>query len=463
MSILTVGSNNEKFSYIIQKNPATISDSKTPFVRELRRGKAYGWFTDKSGREFRMLFKDSDIEVSFNNTNNGGFEYLDKTRYSSPYAPILLISKCLSTAAKSQSEFDTSSATITVEDGQPAEQPPETAFVLHTAYCETLVRTPNMSALANLVRHYSNSGNQAVNVSLREIHSGYHMVRVEADTVYKALNILQIVCLVQCLYDNATYVRLSPEDLEKYVRCLNASDAPYFVRYLFQRSAVRSRQQFNRLLQDMQGSGMKLCFGDTRQQRFDAINKALGNTRADNLVDIGCGEMFYSLRMRGEYECVYAVEKDEDRHNLNLLKVEDKGGDNVVPLHATATAQWVQENAELFDDADVLLTEVVEHMEYESAVALVKAILEHTCAWRVCVTVPNRTFNVMYDLEDDEFRHDDHKWEPTEKEFRKFVLDTKPNNVSIENFLADTVNISGVGDSVDGEHCTLMCMYLPGE
>ena len=103
MGILTVSSTNPDLSYILQKNPATILAEKKPFRRSLRKGNLFGWFTNKDATEWRMFFKDSDIDTSFGNQD---FEYLDRSRYSSPQLPISIISEALRSASINRDEKD---------------------------------------------------------------------------------------------------------------------------------------------------------------------------------------------------------------------------------------------------------------------------------------------------------------------------------------------------------------------
>ena len=71
------------------------------FQKPLRKGTAYGWFVNDN--EFRMTFVDSPTESSFN--TRGDYEYLDRTRYTSPYLPIAMITTLLNTAQKKDFEY----------------------------------------------------------------------------------------------------------------------------------------------------------------------------------------------------------------------------------------------------------------------------------------------------------------------------------------------------------------------
>jgi Cyclopropane fatty acid synthase and related methyltransferases len=423
MGILKVGSTNPNLSWILQKNPATIAESKKPFTKAIRKGMAYGWFNENAS-EFTLWFRDSDLESSFADGIRGEFEYLDTTRYGSPYLPISLITNCLSTAAKKIDDHDV--------DG------------FH-AYATTAIKVPNLRFQQALTRHYTG----VADISTQPLHGKFYEVTVQAPKVYTALNVMQIICLMQCLCDDDTYVPMREADIEKYINCLNAANAPYYVRYLFGSRTISNRRTFEKLRSKLQGPHMIMNFGDTRQQRFDAISELLKG--GETLIDIGCGELFYSLRLAGRYDTTYAVDLDHDLQEANRGKVEKRKIENLIPIEAVVTSEWVQENEELFDEADVLLTEVVEHMPLDEAGKLLDAILATNCR-QVIVTTPNKDFNKFYGFEEDQMRHYDHKWEMGFDDYCNWIQ-------SIPKSPDKTPLTFGVGDFVEGCHTTSLTVF----
>ncbi|MMZ59470.1 hypothetical protein D1872_215080 [compost metagenome] len=94
---------------------------------------------------------------------------------------------------------------------------------------------------------------------------------------------------------------------------------------------------------------------------------------------------------------------------------------------------------------DVLLTEVIEHMDVPEAELLVKSVYENVKFDKFIITTPNYDFNQYYAL--NEFRHSDHKWEMNKNEFEKWIHDMfKETNYTLQ-FL-------NIGDSVDGVYTT---------
>jgi hypothetical protein len=424
MAIVKVGSTNPDLSFVLAKNPNTIIDSKKPYTKELRKGCVYGWYTNETATEFKMWFRDSDLASSFVDGERGEFEYLDTSRYSSGLAPISMITQCLATALKKPDEKDTEG---------------------FEAYCTFPLKISNRRYNEMLAKSYQG----IASIDATPIYGDHYEITIRAPRVYTVLNIAMLVCLMQCLNDDDTYVRLDKSGVEKYITCLNAANAPYFVRYLFAMRAIQNRAVFEQMKPKLQGPGMELQFGNTRQQRFDAISGVL--TGGETLIDIGCGEMFYALRFCSKYETVFAVDGDPEIQEINRGKVAKRQIDNITPLEVMATPEWVKENESLFDGADVLLTEVVEHMPQADATALIEAIMK-TNYRKLVITTPNKDFNRFYGFAEDDTRHPDHHFELPYTKFVHWMDELWESKTS-------SATVWGIGDRVEGTSVTSAAVF----
>ncbi len=432
MSFMKIHSTNPNLSFILSKNPNTIRESGRAFMRKIRKGKAYGWFNEKDS-EFKLWFKDSMIESSFAPERDENFEYLDKTRYGSPYIPIQFIQECLSSASKDQHEQD-------VEG-------------------EGLVTTITYPSLISSRRWVNQIGHQfssqGCTVSMTDIGKSHALIQVTAPTVFKALNIVQIISILQSLGDKDTYVPTNKESLAKYLKVLNRAQAPYYPRYLVQMKIVQNRDLFNAVKEELQGPGMTMFYGDTARQRLDVIRQVLQRAgKADSLVEVGCGDMFQTLRLVDAYHSIVAIDADPELTENNLGKVKGRSIDNVTPLCIEASYAYFEGNDEwsMFSDCDVLMSEVLEHMEKDEAQALLNGVLTRAEPNKVVVTCPNKDFNKHYGLTDDEARHWDHKWEPTRNEFIIAMNDVLPSNLW-------KVEVSSLGDVVDSDSVSLIAVF----
>jgi hypothetical protein len=80
------------------------------------------------------------------------------------------------------------------------------------------------------------------------------------------------------------------------------------------------------------------------------------------------------------------------------------------------------------------MTEVLEHMPKEDAMALLRVIAK--LPFRRCVfTTPNKTFNQFYGMGDEMSRHDDHDYEPTREEFHAMLEEAGFNTSRVYPFV----------------------------
>jgi len=429
MSVLTIGSANPKFSWIIQKNPATIRDSKEPFKKSIRKGVAYGWFLNGDAA-FRLWFKDHHLQSSFAEGRLAEFEYLDRTRYASPYLPISLITNCLATAFKEDQEEDKG---------------------IYAAWLETTVEIRSQSMLRHMEQHFCSLPGYFF--TSEHLAGSAYKVTIIGPSVHKMLNAAMIIFLMFCVSTKDIYVNLKGDVVEKYIAAINKIDAPYFIRYLFKRNVFSNRDTFlkNKALLDT--PQIDLAHGDTLAQRKEAIFPLLDG--GSQLIDIGCGELNYTIPLSSRYEHVLAFEADDEVRENAIGKAKGRQVENV-SFDGAATPEVIDNYESVFAGADVLITEVLEHIEQKDAAKLLHAVLK-TDFNKLIVTVPNSDFNVNYLMEEGQFRHDDHKWEPSLEYFSTWLKHVVRGGRERINDVAWTVE--GIGDKVDGVHTSTMAVF----
>jgi hypothetical protein len=430
MTILTVGSNNPKFSFIVSKNPETIKTSKEPFKRGVRKGFIYGWFSKLDNSEFRVLFKDSDLEASF--ADQGEFEYLDKTRYSSPYLPIQMIEKALKTAST----------------GVPEDVPDDWTVGACKAYVETVIEVPMRVAGRFKVE-------APFSIVFSPLCGNFQKVRIESDTVSSALGLLQILCVVATITAEDIYIPLGKDVIFKYLGIIKKADVPYNIRQLFISRAISNGKLLEMARQEglIDTDRFKFQFGNTQLQRLLSIKKAFEENRKDVpklLVDVGCGELSHAFKLAGLYDGIVGFDGDPEICRVNELKLKKRGVENISVFNKVVDEVFVKENSGTFEEADVLVSEVLEHMSYDQAEKLLRALLE-TDAERIVVTVPCGEFNKFYGMSESEMRHEDHVWEPSRETWKKLIEGVLP--------ATRKVSLVDVGDVVDGIPCTMMAVF----
>lgn len=419
MAILTLRSDNPDLSWILNKNPATLA--KAPWKKSLRKGTLFGWYPQEDGKTFRLYFKDAEGEVSFVNENSS-FEYLDMSRYASPYLPIAMVSEACREAIQARHEKD----------------------VQVRASVSVSLLLPAPSLARRMAKSLADKGVASVVLSPSRANAKLHHLEIETlSGVHGVLNVLLALCVLQALADPNLYLPLDEPALAKYIGALNRIDAPYYMRYLFAKTAVKSPERFALLADQLQGPGMKMFYGDTRTQRWNAVRSHLPGGAF--LMDLGCGEMYQSLKLASVYTEVAAWDENPDLQERNAERLKKRDVSNV-KLLGEATLQTLN-HLEVPEGLDILATEVIEHMPQDEAHGLLSALAK--LPFRTLVlTTPNRDFNVHYDVQ---FRHDDHHWEPTSAEFEALVrqvFDTSGFKVLVQ----------GIGDSVEGVHTSLMAV-----
>lgn len=425
MSIITLGSTNPNFSHVIAKNPNTIATSKQPFQRNLRKGKLYGWFPKADNSEFRLLFKDSELEASYN--PSGDFEYLDTTRYSSSYLPVQVISEALSTAYKGH-ELDVAG---------------------FSAYVEFTIELPDR--ISNRLKLAP-----PVSVEITEISGVHKRVKVTGELVSQVLNIAQIICVLATMATDSSLMSMEKIVLFKYLKVLLNAGADYSLKQLFISRGISNPEVFDEAVERglINTSDITFKFGNTQVQRLKAIKHELKMDRsgvAKTLVDLGCGELSHTYKLLDLYSDIISVDADADIQATNRRRLASRGVSGVTLLTEMITEETLKnELSSIVSEADVLVSEVLEHIPKEEASGVLKELLS-TNAERIVATVPNREFNQFYGMAEGDIRHFDHKWEPTKSEWIEFVTTNTPTTRKVK--------FVDVGDVVKGIPCTLMAVF----
>lgn len=419
MSIVQIKSSNPKLSYVIQKNPE--SGMK---LKSIRLGVACGWFS-QNNQAYNILFKDAEDEISFKKYKDEEFEYLNVTRYNSSMFVINAIDEFLRSAFKARAEDDSSGF--------------ENSFYIN------LLNVKNqryITAFSNYFTDYE--------VAFEEVAKDNFRIEIKTkNSVFELLNFAALFANFIAIV-NGEDLFVKEENVIKNLTCLNVIDAPYFVRYLFKIRFLKGERIFNEHKESLEKTSRgkyEMTYGDTWEARQQFIEKHLDFKRS--ILDIGCGEGKYITRFSKHIDKnkinYYAVDKDEEVLNLAKKRASNKSVSNVSFFSSLEEFKEVYNG----EPVDIILTEVIEHLEVEEAEKLVKYILQSFNFHKLIITTPDSRFNSNYFMAE-KFRHDDHKFEFTREEFYDFITDCTESNKKIE--FASI--ICGIGDSVDGVQTT---------
>ncbi len=164
---------------------------------------------------------------------------------------------------------------------------------------------------------------------------------------------------------------------------------------------------------------------------------------ARSVLDLGCGEgnlLKFLLedpqfeRILGMDVSLHALEMAKRRLKLHRLNERDQSRISLVQGSAT----YRDRRMEGFDAA--VLVEVIEHLEPYHLKSMERAVFEFAKPKMVVITTPRAEYNQRFENQTPaRFRHSDHRFEWTEKEFQDWA-----NQVAITH--GYTVTFSGVGE-----------------
>ncbi|WP_339322952.1 methyltransferase domain-containing protein [Paenibacillus sp. FSL W8-0194] len=411
MAIVQVKSTNPQFSYLIKKNPGS-----GMMLRSIRQGIAYGWYTDES--TYNVYFKDADNEISYKQHQQETFEYLNVSRYHTPLFPLNAIGEFFSAPLKTQDERDA--------EGY------EHTFYIPMIHIE----------LTRYIDFFAKHLPEFTFTTDHLAHKSYSLTVTTQKSLYQLLHVVSVLCLFLSMFGNE-YIDISEKVLEKYIRSMHVIDAPFYIRSLFVRNFLSSKERFGRYKAELEKTdrySIQFAYGGTALQRRNFIGGVLPFDKS--ILDVGCGEGFYALPFAGKIDgTYYAVDVDEEALYKMTRRAESKQIANIAAFGSIGhfLAEYSGERV------DVILTEVIEHMSEGEAGELIRQIGQEVDFGHFVITTPNKDFNRFYGLAG--FRHNDHKWEMGREAFRLWLLDViRDAGLSCE--------FVDIGDEVDGIRTT---------
>ncbi|MBC1475054.1 methyltransferase domain-containing protein [Listeria grandensis] len=409
MAIIQVKSTNPDFSFLIKKNP----DSGM-ILRQMRKGVAHGWYSPQD--TYNVYFKDADNDISYKKYRDENFEYLNLSRYNSNIFPLNALSEFFSLKERDPRD----------QAGFTHEFHINMLYIRRVHYIEFFQKY--MPDYTFEVTYLSDS-NWAVTISTKS-------------SLYDLIHISNLFCLFFAGFSRE-YLDITDDLLKKYIKSVQITDPPFYIRNLFVHHFLTTRKLFSQFKSELEATDrydIQFDFGGTAVQRRNFIASQLNFDKV--IVDIGCGEGFYAIPFAEKTKLdYYAIDIDPEMLLLTNKKAAKKELDNIITYSSLET---FLENAPT-EKVDVILTEVIEHMPTKMAKKLIRKIIENIDFDTCIITTPNSEFNSFYGLEG--FRHDDHDWEMSTEEFQEWLTETIDNSKV-------TVEFQAIGDAVNGIHTT---------
>lgn len=409
MAFMQIGSTNPQFSFILKKNPGS-----GMLVRSLKEGRLFGYYSNEASI-FNCFFKDADWDISYKRFRDESFEYVNPSQYNAPEFVLDTITEFFAHIIKKVNEGD--------DEGFDS-------FVMLNMIS---IKKKYLDIFSKYFEH--------VKIDATEVcPNNYRLKFSSKGTLKELLAFVQLFTIFNILKTR----RLNDDEISKYMNQLINIKAPYFIKYVFKVNILNTQKLFRQHKEALEANSFEkidFAYGYAAQQRILAIEKLLPMTR--DLVDWGCGEGNFIKHLLGkmpEGKTYFAIDRDHDV--LEIAKKRARDSKNI-----EFRDHFVFNSLNL-GEHDVILSEVIEHMEKLEATQLVRDILimSGSLMKQLIITTPNKDFNQFYFFDDEELRHDDHHFEMTKAEFEAWLPAVAGHH---------KYEVFEIGDKVNGVCCTL--------
>lgn len=408
---------NDDFSYIIQKNPQTGMVKKN-----LRQGEISGYYYKETSSYYIVHFRD------FGSSYEGTDAYNNLAQYISPQIVVNIISELFNANKRKENDFDDVNI--------------NTFYVMR-------VKIDSINKINKLIPFFKDCVITITPAGSKDIKI-YTIVVKTKKSIYYLFNFVIILFTIIGVKNDGLF-KVIESNADKLVNCVNVVGVPYFIRYSLI-SKILKHKDFTRLksqFESLKDCKMSLNYGNTAEHRRDYIKNQLKFNYP--IIDVGCGDGFYAISFSETMKSLYYA-YDIDKRVLEKLseKIKKKEITNIKIINEKdGLLSLIKESDAKFD---VIITEVIEHMEEKEAIELLNCLLTVLNGKfnKIIITTPNYDFNKNYNL-DGKFRHDDHKWEPTKTQFNDFIKSIPSITSLSSDFHVDFV---GIGDCVNGDYCT---------
>ncbi len=393
-----IKSDNPNLMDVLNKNPNTDFGL---YLKSLRNGQLIGNVVDSN-----------NYEVLFQDTKNSFTKYednqIDFKSFCCPEVPLSIIRELFNHLIVEKEKYNTKISwldkTIDKVDTMPCEIIIDDFFIKSNWYRENEFL---------LTKYFPK-------VTVKPKEFGVFQLKVKADTVFDAINLLALVSFFTKLTNDG--FDLDDGLVGKYVKVLSNIDSPYFIYYLFIKRCLAGKtfDKYAPLLEESfkKLTGVDVVFTPNNTQ-VDRMKFVERNINVKNkLLDYGCCEFqyfkFLSKRTNVSY---YGYDIDD---YTELYDKWSKGRFLDKDWHFSTTLPEIEE------PITVICSEVIEHMEDPTDL---KELFIKYDVQEMVVTTPNIEFNKYYAI--DGLRREDHLREYTYEQFKALIKSIIPKGYEI--------------------------------
>ena len=423
--IIKIKSENQNLLSVLNKNPQT---DLGLYIRPLRNGHIIG--NCVSENEYEVVFQDTKHSYTSYEDNQ-----IDFKSYCSPEVILNILRELFGHLIKDVQEVN--STKISWLDSTIGEIDNKKC----TIFVENFLVTSNWYRDGEfLLSRYM------PNVKLIQKNNfGLFSLEIDSENIVQAINTLGIVSFLGAVTNSKEFF-IDEGQVEKYANILsNVKTVPYFVYYLFiKRCCIRSTKIFDKISPMLQkkfteNTGLKVKFtpNDTHKDRMIFVKNHLDMNKP--VLNFGCGEFQHEKFLGKHFKSVMVSYDIEDYSELHE-KLKSRFDFDWQFTNDLAIVDNKQEY-------QLVLSEVLEHLEPSTALRDIHRLVDNFNISKLIITTPNKSFNKYYNLEDGEYRREDHLFELNFEEFK-----------DICGKISSKTEFFCIGDMVEDDCVTLGCI-----
>lgn len=409
MCFIILTSTNNNYSHLICKNPNT-----KIILKKIKNGISSGYYQNGS---YVVRFIDDIDGSSYKEDKSKKFSCL---QYSSPLIMCSIITEYFNTALNKTNDND----------------------IIAKQSIEMTQIYLNKRAVNFL--HSMDQFIDNLTVDIKHINSGIHKITISGEmtlqTFLKYCYFIGIICGIM-----TTGHMMEQSCGDKIMDIVIDLNMPFYIRYLIKNMFNYTEFPSVRKMLAMSATNKIVLYGGTtQQQRYDFISAQI-NTDT-HIIDFGCGEGYYvkkiipKLNKNNKY---FALDID-NIHEKHITEIKNKT--QFDGLYFFSDYEVLLEKIKLIDNGifTIIMTEVLEHIEQEKLIKILKSLIANINFVKIVLTTPNVKFNVNFGNKG--YRHKDHVHEYTKEELVQLFDGICENNIKYRYY--------SIGDSVNGECIT---------
>lgn len=441
LTIRATGENAKMVSYLLAKNPNNIYErnQKGHLVRMF-----YSKFNDEE-LEATIFVTPDPLEMLQNKSNSYDItHYINDREFAVSSIFCSFIRSALGTAL----------------NGQPKEEYSE--WVGHR-FPLALEFGPVSSSLSDkqLAGLFQPMGYE-VAISRPEIHYSFDLkekssARTLTLTGHQTLqNALRHLFVLIPVIDNYKHYFIDEKEIDKLERYGEGWLEEHPLRELIYRQALRFKEIYSLVEKPAADELIKEPVKKARlnDMRYEKIIETASRLKPKSVVDFGSGEgkLAVQLGFMDGIEELLAVEPSQSETLKAIRRFEKVKGQAGFIEPETLWGSLFYYDERLKGKDLIILCEVIEHIDAERLPKALDTILHSYAPESLIITTPNREYNELYDM-DNHFRHDDHRFEWTRKEFQDWCSERNHQDHYELEF-------SGIGEEQELQgQPTQMCVF----